>query len=1022
MTIVQYLEACGNASKLRPVARLLFLLAVAGVGSPRVAYGQLACVEVRTECQEVSGSQFKTGRPGFLYPQVTNFYRKVTVLEIGSASRQSLVSGDTHMCTESTEEIIEYVTPTAECFIGLGCDTPTAEGSRTWTGIKEYSTNGSLVCTALWLPNSIWYPEDCFRDCEACFGNLGDSEDVVTDDCYLEIWDWDYSEGSIHYSGCKIRQHQLSELYTTAELISNCVAAVAALPYPEGPWSASGQASLSLSLCERCATGTRMRYRFCLETEPDVTYRLRWREVTTYTDGTTESRLCEELVQGTGGTVCSAVHEVLPPLRPGRRTVEQVETEVVPVGSDGDASEVPGAGGPAGRPSSCLHALCSSGTRGAQQEPLLGWPYVRLSLGKGAAGIPAGTLYATAPMPGPSLWNPGVLQYGGPGVGVEVITDNNGWIRQVVAPQAVADMVTNDEFVFAVRFFLPDALGERDESGIYQLSGEPYVVWTFENPDGAAATNRWRVTETRHGQQRTFLYTYYAASNSWALDWPGGHRQDQTSVLSDPSSQTREEISIIREPGGADVLKVRRLYKSFPWGEGLIEERVGPDENPEVTTYHYEGQGTYNGTHRPLTLVVHPDGSWESYKYDAVGRVETVTRGLLNAGTNAENHAMTYYGYQAPEGAGDDPSLHPNQPRVISEYVQGQLVSRRYFVFQVGEERQIVCQRPDADWNAPDNLITVINRYTDGPNQNRISRVIEPNGTVSLYDYQWDDQQGRRTTIVWRGAGNPNRSAVTDGTKTITVTDRHGGLIAETVVAISNGEEGPVLEQRTYTEHDQFGRWGKVTYLDNTFAQRSYACCGLDTTTDRDGILTQYHYDEAGRQVAITRLGITTSNWLDAAGRTVQVTRTGSDGTSVVLSRTSFDLAGRILRQTNALGGVTTYQYDTTPEGGRRVTTTYPEGGTRIEEYYRDGRLKRLVGTAVQPVAYDYGIAQGDGVWHQYTLEPRPAMEGTGPRRGGHALCLQCQRRTGIHRPRCQLQQPDRLGWARPYHADSAVG
>jgi len=85
----------------------------------------------------------------------------------------------------------------------------------------------------------------------------------------------------------------------------------------------------------------------------------------------------------------------------------------------------------------------------------------------------------------------------------------------------------------------------------------------------------------------------------------------------------------------------------------------------------------------------------------------------------------------------------------------------------------------------------------------------------------------------------------------------------------------------------------------------------------------------------------------------------GRDGTSLVLEANPCDTAGRLIRQTNALGGVTTWTYGTTAEGGRQVTVTDPYDGTRIESYYRDGSLKSISGTAAFPESFKYGAELG---------------------------------------------------------------
>jgi len=79
--------------------------------------------------------------------------------------------------------------------------------------------------------------------------------------------------------------------------------------------------------------------------------------------------------------------------------------------------------------------------------------------------------------------------------------------------------------------------------------------------------------------------------------------------------------------------------------------------------------------------------------------------------------------------------------------------------------------------------------------------------------------------------------------------------------------------------YDAFNRPQQVTHLDDTSEQTYYACCGVDATIDRDGLVTQYLYDSAKRQVAYQKIfngnPITYSNMLDAAGNVLESIRIG---------------------------------------------------------------------------------------------------------------------------------------------------
>src|SRR5207302_7144272 len=136
---------------------------------------------------------------------------------------------------------------------------------------------------------------------------------------------------------------------------------------------------------------------------------------------------------------------------------------------------------------------------------------------------------------------------------------------------------------------------------------------------------------------------------------------------------------------------------------------------------------------------------------------------------------------------------------------------------------------------------------------------------------------------------------------------------------------------------------------------------------------TYYTYDSMKRQTASTRLGIMTANVLDAAGRVLQTIRTGTYNSQILMSQSQYDRAGRLISETNALGGVTSYTESTNSSGALVRTTTFPDGGTSTNYQFLDGTLKQIAGTAVRPMQYRYGW-DSDG---PYTTEIKVASDGS---------------------------------------------
>src|SRR2546425_7427470 len=110
---------------------------------------------------------------------------------------------------------------------------------------------------------------------------------------------------------------------------------------------------------------------------------------------------------------------------------------------------------------------------------------------------------------------------------------------------------------------------------------------------------------------------------------------------------------------------------------------------------------------------------------------------------------------------------------------------------------------------------------------------------------------GQKTITVKTGAPNPGLTDILDGTLTTTVVGLFGEPLTNTVQDVASGL---TLDRDSYVYSDNLKRSYTVTHLDGTTETANYACCGLDTATDRDGVITQYIYDPAKRRIGTTRL------------------------------------------------------------------------------------------------------------------------------------------------------------------------
>jgi hypothetical protein len=111
-------------------------------------------------------------------------------------------------------------------------------------------------------------------------------------------------------------------------------------------------------------------------------------------------------------------------------------------------------------------------------------------MGAAQFGEPAGQIRLSQSEPSPLfLASPVLLRYSMNRADVEVIV-LNGEIRQITAPQALANVETISQFKYELRFFYPSQVGAKGGNGLYTVSGAPFVTWTVENPDASETALR----------------------------------------------------------------------------------------------------------------------------------------------------------------------------------------------------------------------------------------------------------------------------------------------------------------------------------------------------------------------------------------------------------------------------------------------------------------------------------------------------------------------------------------------------
>lgn len=611
---------------------------------------------------------------------------------------------------------------------------------------------------------------------------------------------------------------------------------------------------------------------------------------------------------------------------------------------------------------SCQVDQCAFGTA----KPHVNSLDVQLNLGAAREGSSNPYLQIKEDAPSTALGTPELLQCNFIRSDMEVTTNSYGWLRQLRVLEGYVDVVTNSETSYNVDFYrLSDATGYTN--GLYEFGNDPFKSVTLELVGGD--TNHFRMTE----DSGSTVSDYYWETNGWALVTGGGLRRE--TLLISESGDLRTEARTIKNGSGVIERENTETWQTNIFGDRLVMEVFGSGASARTNTYTYSTNGF-------LQQAIFWDGSWDIYEQDEYGRQTAHYSPFLNsaASTNASLTRLvtSTYTNSVVSGSGDDGSVEPYSPRLVTEYVQGTEVSRHYAVYKEGEHWTIACPNPGADWDDTNNLVTKTYTLSDSLNWGKPWKILNPDGTVQLFTYTRAPLPDASSpdydkTTIWTGSPNASTNGIVKGTIVeIWQDDAQRTLASQTTDA-----ESQIWLKQDFYFYDEDGHLTNVDHLDGTTDQRTFDCCVVESSTDSTGTTTSFTYDALKRQLSATRDGITLSNVLNSAGDVLATYRIGTNGNTIQISGSSYDTTGRLLSVTNALDETTTFDLSVDSSGQKISTTTFPTTGTRVETQARDGTLLVLDGTSVYPVRYTNGVATIGGVDRFYTDQVKLLTNGT---------------------------------------------
>ncbi|QGN49764.1 hypothetical protein GKC29_24995 [Micromonospora sp. WMMC415] len=511
--------------------------------------------------------------------------------------------------------------------------------------------------------------------------------------------------------------------------------------------------------------------------------------------------------------------------------------------------------------------------------------------------------------------------------------------------------------------------------------------------DGAVAQSSTGPTKLTPGTSRYSLGSAKTGSvvggNFWGVD--GG-----TNYFSGSLAEVAFYQSVIDESQASYQFKARNAVKSAPTGE--IEYRVqGPDDSVTATTndlmygrkvsdvnalgnttrYGYSGKGQ-------LRTVTDPNGNMTINEHDARGNVVAVT----TCQDRSANLCSTAYSSYYPNATDANPPPNSLNDRLMEVRGQGSTSAT--------DNTYLTTYTYDANGNRTSETDALGRRttitYTDGttagpagggygsatPPASLPWKVTKPDGSLQriLYYANGDiaeqtDPAGAITRYEYDGLGRTTKEIeVVNGNAGPTTTYTYDRLdrvvtVADPPVtnAVTSAKHSPV----TTLVYNVDGSLTSETAADTTGGDASRTISyGYDTfgrrtsQTDATNKTTTFGYDAYGRMTKeVNADGSTVETTFDAVGnelKTVVKNWTPPEGGAardLTMRSLSYDPAGRLASETDAMGWVTEYTYTDNnlprtvvrkdPSTGASYVmedNTYNAAGQKVGQITNNGRSK----------------------------------------------------------------------------------
>ena len=562
-------------------------------------------------------------------------------------------------------------------------------------------------------------------------------------------------------------------------------------------------------------------------------------------------------------------------------------------------------------------------------------------------------------------------------MGVTVLRDAAGRLRQVATRTRLADIVADSDAHYAVTVYPlveePDT--DPDTGLLVPPTAAPVRVLDVRR--GASEQELFVGLRKGSGDIRT--YRYEAKNGDWELTLPSGV-VDTKELYYNGDETGAVRLQFVRDASGALLRRTELNYADRPWGWALTNKIEGLEgELKNVTSWSYVADGPNQGK---VAEKTEPNGNRIVYEYDAQNRVVRESMPLVEE--------ETLYSYE-PVDPSDPPLLCDTRPRCVVRKMQGVEIRRTYYVY--GTNGVDVVERvgePGAAYGGTNVLRTVTTYYpvTGSVVDGLVRSVRHEDGTVD--DYAYDLANGVWTETVTHVHEQAPDIVPMRTTRSVRVYNALGQLVDSRNDLCTIGVEDLVPQadwtpiERLQYAYDVDGNEIRREDLAGRLWTAEWAgnCCGKISETDWQGITTTYAYDAEGRVIAKQTGSILTETAYDVLGRVTNVSRRGiatADRTASAVRPSSYayDSFGHLTLRDGEDGIRHVYTYAYRPEGGEvrtvteapgteceRVTmTTFDAAGRRIREFRNSSLRRSFLHAPLLETIYEGSKGTNSPVW-----------------------------------------------------------